>query len=252
MGILIPSMLCLALNNSTVSGNITTFNNSQSNSKYAKNNPPIPMSAYSNYSTILIDGNANFTAQVLAPSSPWTGAGYPNYPFNLSGVLISLSSKAGALITIRDTTVNFVIENDYFQGGSIGIQLQNVTNGVIQNDTITATNSTGLYQGTTTNMIVANNTIYALNYGIDNENCTNSTLLNNIIDGNTVGFNLFNSSNCDFTNNTIQNNLHEGILTNYGENNNFSNNKVSYNGAAGFNIQNTFGNQTVLNNNILL
>ena len=176
--------------------------------------------------------------------------GYPNYPFNLSGVLISLSSKAGALITIRDTTVNFVIENDYFQGGSIGIQLQNVTNGVIQNDTITATNSTGLYQGTTTNMIVANNTIYALNYGIDNENCTNSTLLNNIIDGNTVGFNLFNSLNCDFTNNTIQNNLHEGILTNYGENNNFSNNKVSYNGAAGFNIQNTFGNQTVLNNNI--
>ena len=70
-------MLCLALNNSTVSGNITTFNNSQSNSKYAKNNPPIPMSAYSNYSTILIDGNANFTAQVLAPSSPWTGGDTP-------------------------------------------------------------------------------------------------------------------------------------------------------------------------------
>ncbi|MFX0204815.1 MAG: hypothetical protein ACFFDT_02435 [Candidatus Hodarchaeota archaeon] len=81
---------------------------------------------YEDHSPILIDGNANFTALVDAEN--WPGEGTPITPYIIDRLNIT-GSVDNTLIDIRNTQVYFRISNCLLSQGSLGIYLNNVTNG---------------------------------------------------------------------------------------------------------------------------
>jgi len=126
---------------------------------------------------IYINGNDNFTPA----NGVVGGSGTENDPYIIENWIISAENAHG--IWIKNTTAHFLVRNCVVENGGWfldGINLDNVVNGRIENNTC------------------ENN-----NHGIYLYNSDNNTLLYNTLAGNTWGFFVDNSNNNQIGNNTI-------------------------------------------------
>ncbi|MFX1535270.1 MAG: right-handed parallel beta-helix repeat-containing protein [Promethearchaeota archaeon] len=87
------------------------------------------------YQPIYIDGNTDFLTQ--ATKKCWPGTGTSSAPIIITGY--NITSPDYILISIRNTDVHFQISNNILNGASgkyEGLFLDNVTHGIINNNTI--------------------------------------------------------------------------------------------------------------------
>lgn len=90
---------------------------------------PVNASSQQSLTTIVIDGNDNFT--LIAQSESWSGNGSSSSPF----VLSSLAQSAPLILNITNTTKYFKIENYNIQGSfEFSFYFANVSNGFFLND----------------------------------------------------------------------------------------------------------------------
>ena len=91
---------------------------------------------YTSHTSISIENNTDFSIQ--AQNEGWDGNGSSTDPYVIEGLEISDLSEV--LISIKNTNVHFKIGNNLLDGKlqtSIGINLRNVTNGMISSNEIT-------------------------------------------------------------------------------------------------------------------
>ena len=102
-----------------------------------------PHFSLTEYDPISIDGNGAFHS--LAQNDSWPGDGSLGSPYIITELNItnSTGSSAFPLVEIRNTDLHFNLSFCIFEGGSYGLFLSNVTNALIQNNTIR--NSLGVF-----------------------------------------------------------------------------------------------------------
>lgn len=181
---------------------------------------------------IVIDGDSNFKDTAFIEG--WLGNGLPQNPYIIDGLDIDLAATPGHCISISNTQAHFVIRNSNLTGASVnpgaGIYLNNVTNGLLINNTCTSNN-----------------------YGIYLEDSLFNTVSDNIYNNNYRGFYLFLSYFNTVMNNTCTSNTNIGTLLISSNSNTLNNNtfKNNYQGICFFvSSSNTVVNNTFNNNNI--
>jgi parallel beta-helix repeat protein len=134
--------------------------------------PPLPPSPPKliPHNAITIDGDANFSAKALLEG--WSGDGSPGNPYVIEGLVFDLAGGNGHCLSINNTQVSFIIRTCNFTGANLttshgdfceiqyigaGIYLENVTNGVLVNNTCN-NNIHGIYLCYSNFNTVANNT----------------------------------------------------------------------------------------------
>ena len=172
---------------------------------------------------IRIDGDENFTSE----NGVTGGSGTKDDPYIISGWDIdahgvgncegfekiskvdsdhhgdSIAAHAGNAKYIGNTSAYFIIRNcTLYDASSNGIELYNVTNGTLVNNTIYNTGN-GIRLYSSSNNIIENNTIYNNGAGIRLESSSSNIIENNTIYYNTNGINFQRSGN---NNNIIKNN----------------------------------------------
>lgn len=223
---------------------------------------------------IRINNNTDFANQAAAES--WPGLGTPSDPYLIEGYSIN-AAQAEPAISISHTTVYFEVRGNFLHNASDGLILYNVTNGVIQNNTI-SNNDDGLSidQSLNGNNSILNNIISHILYiGVELRDSSNNTIShnvmshigwegiyirdsnNNIIDNNIIsnilwwtGIALYFCNNNSFNNNTILRTGENGLYISGSENNYFSNNTISLTGLECIQISNSKAN--VFTNNIII
>ena len=191
---------------------------------------PGDVSAYTPHSPILIDGNTGFTAA----NGVTGGDGTPAAPYVIDGWEINASSTNG--IEIRNTDAHFTIRDVYVHSGgpsNDGIHLDNVTNGRVENATVSssfygvyleASANCTLTRNNITNsdigivsssspgtMIDANSVSSNTNYGIYLDSSENATVSGNSVSGGSRGIYLFTSTNAVIVGNNVSSNDWNGI-----------------------------------------
>jgi parallel beta-helix repeat protein len=192
------------------------------------------------HAPIVINGDANFSATALAQG--WPGDGTWWNPFIIDGLDIDRGGTGGHCINIANTRVNFTISNCILTGanvsGGAGINLENVTYGVLIGNTLynnvyniylteshsvliksnTATDSSysiSLRYSSSSNVLVDNNCSFNSNRGINLESGSAfNTVVNNTCSNNIYGIVLYNVSSNAVTNNTFNSNSGHGIHLN--------------------------------------
>ncbi len=153
---------------------------------------------------IIIDdlGNGDFTWTEASLQSWCSGSGTYNSPYIIEEIQIN-GGGTSACIIVRDSNVNFIIQNSVFEnyGTRNGIQLHNADNGRLIDNNCTSNIGNG-------------NGIFL--YSSDN-----NTISGNIANGNRAGIHLSQSSYNTISGNTINNNAENGIHLDYSSNNNF-------------------------------
>lgn len=191
---------------------------------------PGDVSAYTPHSPILIDGNTGFTVA----NGVTGGDGTPANPYVIDGWEISASSTNG--IEIRNTDAHFTIRDVYVHSGgqsNDGIHLDNVTNGRVENATVSSS-FYGVYLEASANciltrnnitnsdigivsssspgtMIDANSVSSNTNYGIYLDSSENATVSGNSVSGGGRGIYLFTSTNAVIVGNNVSSNDWNGI-----------------------------------------
>lgn len=191
---------------------------------------------YSTHDVIRINNNADFTSQ----NGVVSGSGTQSDPYVISDLDIDAHGEGDA-IYIGNTTAYFIIKNSYLHNaspisdpyyGGIGIELYNVTNGVIENNTC-SDNMIGLLPYSSFKNIISNNTFTNNLVGIElYSNSNNDTVSNNTCTNNGWhGIILDSSNNNTILNNTCTNNGYNGIFLESSNSNVLSHNICSYNDA---------------------
>ncbi|MHA2365180.1 MAG: NosD domain-containing protein [Candidatus Hodarchaeales archaeon] len=182
--------------------------------------------AYIERGPIVIDGNANFSA--TASLNGWSGNGAILNPYIIENFNITGTGSEN-LIDIRNTDVSFIINQSLLINGYIGLNLYNVTNGVISN-------------------------LYSLNnsfYGILIDSSSNNTFFhNNATNNGASGFLLYSSYDNIVINNTALNNDNRGFFLWFSENNSLKYNFANNNAQHGFYL--AFSNSSTLKYNYAL
>ncbi len=157
------------------------------------------LNVYNISSPILITSNVNFNS--TASSNGWTGNGTQFNPFIIENLNIT-STLSIELIAIQNTDVFFEINDCLLDGGYKGIYMENVTQGLIYNNTITNFTNAGI------DSLRSNNNTFSTNYihngglfGINFRKTNQSSLLNNNITHSQYGI-IF---SMDCVNNSISN-----------------------------------------------
>jgi parallel beta-helix repeat protein len=173
---------------------------------------------------ISIEGDEDFARQ--AANESWPGDGSEENPFLISGLEINASRDIG--IGIWNTSVNFIINDSKiigFRGDSKGIYMHNVTNGRIDNCTITATrNAIEIVESNEIQIVRSNITD---NYwrGILLTNSDNNMIAhNNISETEWRSIYLDHSNNNYIINNSITNNTSIGLVLYFSRGNTIRNN----------------------------
>jgi parallel beta-helix repeat protein len=211
------------------------------------------VSAYSPRAPIIIDNDTDFAAQALAES--WPGTGMVGNPYVIAGYQIDGTGHDNC-VYIGNTTVRFVVKECLVENSVDCIALNNLTNGILENNTCLKA-VYGIYVVSSCNNTILSNNCTDNGDGIVLSSSSNNTIANNNCSNN--GWDalvLYTSSN----NNTLLNNTCS-YSVNYGIalvgdciNNTLSNNTCSYNsGACGVMIEyscngNNLSNNTVSNN----
>jgi parallel beta-helix repeat protein len=163
---------------------------------------PQPTFAQTIHDPIFIEGDSNFTS--MASSEGWGGDGTSNNPYMIQEIVID--PDFGHCLEIRNSTVHFIIKDSTFKNGMGGVFLSNVSNGEINDCSITDNQ-----------------------LGILLENSDMITVSENTIMKNLDGIYLFNSSLSSLKGNTVFNNSGEGITLFRSEENLVENNRFNQN-----------------------
>ena len=209
----------------------------QGNSKWLSSNP------------ISINGNADFNSQ--AKSNGWIGTGLVTNPYIITG--LNITTTLSNAISIQNTDVYFIIENCLLLASSNGVYLNQVTNGVLNNNT-SINNKNGFFV-INSNLIQINNNTAISNKGAGFllDGSTEISFFQNIAHGNSQGINLKDySKNNNLQMNYIFNNFYSGInLTTNCNNNMIESNYIKNSGDGflnSFSGFNTFQNNTIIEN----
>ncbi|MFX0090235.1 MAG: nitrous oxide reductase family maturation protein NosD [Candidatus Hodarchaeota archaeon] len=207
---------------------------------------------------IQIINNTDFSNQ--ANANGWPGNGTSINPYIIQGY--NITNPSFILISIRHTTVYFIIRNNVLKGVNRtyeGIHLFNVTHGSINNNTIHYC-SRGIFLESTNNTdSIYNNTIHNNSYnGIELKDSHANIIKHNTIYHNGYwnssvqfadrafsrkqppsggsGIYLDPSHNTTISNNTVYNNRDHGICLSYANYTEISNNNVTGNGLDGVHL----------------
>ncbi len=168
----------------------------------------LPASAYTVHAPILIDGNAAFTVA----NGVVGGAGTAADPFLIQGWSIDASGADG--IVVRNTTAAFRIFDVLVSSGGYandGIVLDNVSQGAIQNATVTQ-DATGIVLRDSANLSLAANTVLLNNYdGLEITNCADVFVNGNSVSHNNDGFSLRDLARVRFVGNSVWLNRQDGV-----------------------------------------
>jgi len=185
-------------------------------------------SALTNRSTIVIDGDSNFTTANGVSS----GTGTSDDPYIIENWKISATISEG--IKIQNTNKHFIIRNCWIQGGwpdddttpDRGIFLDKVTNGIITNNLL-ENNYRGVMGRESNSITLYNNTFNGNADGIGfYEGSRNITIRNNYFNSNSVGVELESDTDlCLIANNSIRRSLGVGIMIEF----DCENNIIEYN-----------------------
>ena len=112
-----------------------------------------------------INGDADFASQALA--NGWSGDGSAGLPYRIENLTINLNETTDNGIDIQNTRVHFIIQNCTIHNGTNVdcIQLQNVTNALVQNNTL-YNHGNGIDTIASENITITNNTLYDLFIGV--------------------------------------------------------------------------------------
>jgi len=223
---------------------------------------PTPTQHYVEHEPIHITDNSDFVAY------GFPGAGTKENPYIIAG--LNITNKAHPLIYIKQTTLHFQIQNNFLNGLTsgvrptrkppsydfidVGIMLEKVTHGTIDNNIVINCGRNGIYLGDSHGNIIANNTFSYNQAGIRLDESTSNTLIHNTIVNNSWTGIYLDNYLVTFGNNTIANNnvSHNeyGIELSWSEQNLLSGNTIS-NNAIGIYIAGLRGGQNTLAHNII-
>ncbi len=194
----------------------------------------IPHYSLTESDTIFIDGNDAF--HELASNESWSGDGSFTTPYIITNLNITNSTGSSAipLVEIRNTDLYFNLSYCLLEGGSYGLFLSNVTNALIQNNTIRNslgefTESDGIVLNTCFNNSIVDNEISGHDeYGLTLSNSKNNTIhSNDFIDNGDGGVGLTASDNNTISSNNVLNSGRFAILlTSSSDNNTISDNSI--------------------------
>ncbi len=202
------------------------------------------------HSPITINGDADLVAQAL--NEGWAGDGSAANPYVISGLDIS-GGDATPPINITSVSLFFVIQDNIIKnGGENGLFLNNVTNGLIQNNTIMES-IYGIRAINTHDMLIRDNVI--MNHywdGIMVIGGTNNTITANIIQNNEgSGISLLNAIGTTISSNALLTNSRSGIYLISSTNSTIQYNNITENGRFGINFDSYNDNALLKGNTIL-
>ncbi|MFW9869564.1 MAG: nitrous oxide reductase family maturation protein NosD [Candidatus Thorarchaeota archaeon] len=206
--------------------------------------------AYTPHTPISIDGDNNFSQTAL--SEGWDGDGSSEYPYEIVCLEIDRAGGIGHCINITNTRVNFTIQSCNLTGASIGsgagIYLNNVSYGVLRNNTCSS-NRIGIYLIGSHINTLANNTCTSNVHGIYMYDSDYNTIADNDCTGNS-NYGMY-QNYCDsniFSRNSCVSNGIDGIHAEEADQNTFTKNTCNGNGQDGIDVLNhPHGN--ILSNN---
>ncbi|MHA1943898.1 MAG: right-handed parallel beta-helix repeat-containing protein, partial [Candidatus Thorarchaeota archaeon] len=203
--------------------------------------------AYIPHDPIHIVGDSNFTATALIEG--WEGNGTLENPFIIENLSITSGGSATPRVNISNTRVHFVIQNCELAYGSSsrGLNLDNVHNGRIINNTCTG-NYFGIYLiDSWYNTIVDNNCSFN-DYGMSIDYSWHNTIINNICTNNPGwGIHLWHSPYTTVDNCTVIDN-YNGMLVSDSDYSTIANNNVSGQVSYGIYVENFAQYVTLANN----
>lgn len=236
--------------NSEINGEIRLF-------RHELHQRPLNLQTYTPHPPISISSNSQFG------SAGFPGEGTIDDPYRIEG--FNITDSVGPLISIKDTTVYFIISSNLLDGvtvASSGIRLSNVVNGIIDNNTVR--NNGGLGIGlidSDKNYLSANIVSNGAQDGISLGGSSSNIIVDNILSDHhgsgtfaRGGMSIvFSSTNNAISRNTIQRNT-IGIWMDISANHNtISNNTISHQTGQGLgmmnSINNTLANNSFSNNN---
>ncbi len=196
---------------------------------------------------IRINGDNDFADQAAAEG--WPGDGSEDDPYVIDGYEINGTGK-GCGIYIGNTTVHFVVRNNYVHNASgranmyfrnTGLFLYNVTNGRADNNVIKdCSHGVRLDQNSLNNTIYNNTVSNNTEYGIFLYRSSLNTFIYNHVFNNTRGFYVLHHSHENVvSDNLIEHNTQNGVLMQLSTNNTFSDNVISSNIRGGIYISNS-------------
>ncbi|MFO8109491.1 MAG: NosD domain-containing protein [Thermoplasmata archaeon] len=243
--------------------------------------------SYTMHDPIRIDNNTDFADQ--ASNEGWAGNGSEGNPYIIEGYEID-GGGYSYCIYIGNTTDHFVVRDNYLHNASgihnhpyfvgSGLHLYNITNGRLDNNTVSSNDYYGIYLlhsnsnntivnntvssndyygiyllHSNSNNTIVNNTVDSNNYfGIYLESSSNNTISTNTANSNNgSGLHLYNVTNSRLDNNTVSSNANAGIYLESSSNNTISTNTANSNDGHGFYIDwhssyNTLTNNTANSN----
>ena len=207
--------------------------------------------SYEDHSTISIINDADFALK--AQAEIWSGDGSIDTPYRIEGYNITADTTC---ISISDTTVHFVISDCYltagFDMGMMGISLDNVTNGRVENCVIEYSfMGISLYESPG-NVITNCHVNYGSETGIQLSNSPHNTISECYIYHCGDGFNIYSSDFVTIASCTIWDSYNRGVYVSMCENtildgcDIYDNAEYSTSGVYFYNS----GNSTVKSNNI--
>jgi parallel beta-helix repeat protein len=232
--------------------------------------------AYNVSTPFRINSNAEFAS--MASARGWPGDGSLGNPYIIDNYDIN-GTGYGYCIFVGNTTVYFTIQNCYLHEagtneGNPGLDLQNVQNGTVTNNTATnnyfgihlqysynniliknnasANNYMGIVISSSNNNIIANNTASSNpSWGISFSSSSGNTVDNNTAYLNWMGIVLWGCKNNKVAGNIMSKNNFGGIYICWGSNNNtIANNYVFSNNNYGILLEYSAYNNTIVNNTV--
>ncbi|MHA3964811.1 MAG: right-handed parallel beta-helix repeat-containing protein [Candidatus Thorarchaeota archaeon SMTZ1-45] len=177
------------------------------------------------HTSIVIDGDANFSATALLEG--WPGDGSFENPYVIDKLDIDRGGGTGHCIYISNTRVNFTISNCILTGANLstnaGIYLENVTYSKLIGN-ILYNNAFIIYLKDSHSVLIKNNTCTSNSLSIKLEASNSNTVVNNNCTGNSDGIYLNNSNSSTVMNNTLNSNDNYGIYLEYSYSNTVVNN----------------------------
>lgn len=222
----------------------------EKNTNIAENAIMSIKSGYENHSPILIDGNNDF--HYIASLESWDGDGSEQKPYSITNLNITNQTSIN-LIEIKNTDLYFNISNNLLIGGTDGIKLDNVTNGLIINNQIANNTSNGIFLKDSIENSIQNNVVkFSPQSGIVLENSSSCKLINNDISNTSTayytikgGITIKNSSLCVLSDNIVRYSSDRAVIIDLSPNCTLFDNTLLNNEWTGFQItQSKFTNLT--------
>jgi parallel beta-helix repeat protein len=168
------------------------------------------------------------------------GSGTQSDPYIIQSWSIDASSaSSGNGIEIQNTTAYFIVRNCLVENGGIqgfsnvGIFLENVVNGIIENNTC-GNNWTGINLFESSNNTISGNTCESNSVGISLSGSSINTISGNTCESNGWGIGLYSSSNYNTLTNNICSNNGYGIYLSSSNNNTLIGNNLLNNVTSSF------------------